>query len=104
MASVEAAVSVSVDAPLVFLLDVAAAMLVELKLAVSPVGSLVAASVTAEPKLLLPAMLMLVVAVLPCTTETELGVAATVKVGVGTVTATVEVLVTPPPVAVTTNE
>lgn len=96
----DAAVSVSFEVPLMLPLLVVV-MLSGLKLAVSPVGSPLVLSVTAELKLLVPVTLRIVLAELLCTTVTELGLAASVKVGVGTVTLTDAVLVTLPPAAVT---
>ena len=94
--------TVSVEVPLVSEPELAAAMLVGLKVAVRPVGNPLALSATAELKVFCPVMVKVVLALLPWAMESVPELAASVNVaGATTVTVMVVDLVTPPPLPVT---
>jgi hypothetical protein len=95
-ATVEATAMVMVDVP-----EPGAAIVVGLKVTVTPAGTKRAESATAELKPPETAVLTVHVPVLPATTETDVGDADTVNAAALTVSEMDVVCVTPPPVPVT---
>jgi hypothetical protein len=96
---VEATARVKVDVP-----EPGAAMDVELKLAVTPVGAPDAARVMAELKPPDTAVVMVETPLLPCRAETAVGEAVSVKAGLAAAVTVSEIVadsVKPPPVPVT---
>ena len=99
---VEATARVKVDVP-----EPGAAMDVELKLAVTPVGAPDAVRAIAELKPPDTAVVMVETPLLPCTTEMEVGEAVSVKAGLAAAVTVSEIVadsVRPPPVPVTVIE